>query len=168
MTEPVLDIHVNIEAGDWSRVILDLEKTIDAAAGAAVAAAGNTGRNPELSVLLADDRRLAELNENWRGKSGPTNVLSFPGDADGPDPEMLGDIALALETLMAEAALAGISVSAHFNHLVVHGVLHLLGFDHENDREAEEMESLETKILGELGIADPYAAEQPECSRVIS
>ena len=168
MTEPVLDIDVNIEAVGWSRMIPDLEKTIDAAAGAAVAAAGYTGRNPELSVLLADDRRLAELNENWRGKAGPTNVLSFPGDVEGPGPVMLGDIALALETLMAEAAVAGISVSAHFNHLVVHGVLHLLGFDHETDREAEEMESLETKILGELGIADPYAIGQPECSGVVS
>ena len=112
-------------------------------------------------MLLADDRRLGELNEYWRGKAGPTNVLSFPGDADGPGPVMLGDIALAQETLMAEAAVAGISVYAHFNHLVVHGVLHLLGFDHETDREADEMERLETKILGELGIADPYAAGQP-------
>ena len=86
MTEPVLDIDVNIEAVGWSRMIPDLEKTIDAAAGAAVAAAGYTGRNPELSVLLADDRRLAELNENWRGKAGPTNVLSFPGDVEGPGP----------------------------------------------------------------------------------
>ena len=168
MTEPTLNIDINLAAGGWSRMIPELEKTIYAAAGAALAAAGYTGGNPELSVLLADDRRLAELNENWRGKAGPTNVLSFPGDADGPGPSLLGDIALAQETLMAEAAVAGISVYAHFNHLVVHGVLHLLGFDHETDREADEMERLETKILGELGIADPYAAGQPECSGVVS
>ena len=80
---------------------------------------------------------------------------------------MLGDIALALETLIAEAAVAGRIRLRRFNHLVVHGV-HLLGFDHKTDREAEEMEGLETKILGELGIADPYAIGQPECSGVVS
>ncbi|MGB0630363.1 MAG: rRNA maturation RNase YbeY [Alphaproteobacteria bacterium] len=168
MTDPVLDIDINTEAGDWSGRIARLEETTAIAARAAMSVCRVASERVELSVLLTDDARMAVLNENWRGKTGPTNVLSFPGDLDGPGPAMLGDIALALETVTAEAKAAGISVSDHFSHLVVHGMLHLLGYDHETDREALEMEGLETDILGTLGIDDPYAGGRPELTGVAS
>lgn len=107
----------------------------------------------EMSILLADDARLAHLNETHRGKPGPTNVLSFPDDdADGP----IGDIAIAYETVIAEAQDQGKAAADHLLHLVVHGVLHLLGHDHHDDDEAETMEQLEISILAGLGITNPY------------
>ena len=121
----------------------------------------------EVSVLGASDARIAELNEDFRGKPTPTNVLSWPaverhvpGGSPLPptpreDPE-LGDIALAFETCAAEAEAAGVTLEAHATHLLVHGTLHLLGYDHENDKEAVHMEGLERAILATLGIADPY------------
>ncbi len=99
------------------------------------------------------------LNRDHRGKDKPTNVLSFPiGNAGGVDaaPTMLGDVVLACETVMAEAAAQGKSVADHLRHLVVHGVLHLTGHDHEDDAEAERMERLETRVLADLGVGDPY------------
>ena len=110
----------------------------------------------EIAILLTDDTEMGELNRTWRGKDAPTNVLSFPaGDAAGED-GALGDIVIAYETTQREAKETGITLSDHAGHLVVHGVLHLLGFDHLNDVEAEKMEDLETKALASLGIADPY------------
>jgi len=110
----------------------------------------------EIAILLTDDAEMSELNRTWRGKDAPTNVLSFPaGDAAGED-GALGDIVIAYETTQREAKETGITLSDHAGHLVVHGVLHLLGFDHLNDGEAEKMEDLETKALASLGIADPY------------
>jgi probable rRNA maturation factor len=126
--------------------------------------------NPRLaaSVMFADDAEVHELNREWRGKDKPTNVLSFPmlerADLlalapEGP-PELLGDIALALETCTREAAEKGVSVEAHATHLIVHGLLHLAGHDHEtSDADATAMEALETKALALLGIADPYGGE---------
>ena len=114
----------------------------------------------ELSILLADDRKLQELNKEWRGKDSPTNVLSFPGDDISPgEPasSFLGDIAISLETTKREAELENKGFDDHFTHLIIHGFLHLFGYDHENDAEADQMESLERKVLAELGIADPYA-----------
>lgn len=129
------------------------------AALAAISASGVTVMGgAELSILLADDATLKELNRTWRDKDKPTNVLSWPA----ADPDDLaqsphcGDIALSYETLAREAADEGKSVADHFTHLVVHGVLHLMGFDHETDDEAEEMEALEVNILAGMGIADPY------------
>ena len=107
------------------------------------------------TILLAGDRKLRALNHGFRGKDKPTNVLSFPG-ADG----YAGDIALAYGVTRREAKAAGKTVTDHATHLVVHGVLHLAGHDHERPKEARAMEGLEVKILGRLGIADPYA-EQP-------
>ena len=166
MIEPVLEIDISVEADGWARRVPGLEQVVTVAAGAALTACRPAPHGIELSVLLASDDRLAELNENWRGKSGPTNVLSFPGELEGPGPALLGDIALALESVEDEAADAGISVSDHLSHLVVHGVLHLLGYDHEIDREADAMERLETEILKSLGIADPYAAGQCQDTEV--
>ncbi|MEM8540755.1 MAG: rRNA maturation RNase YbeY [Pseudomonadota bacterium] len=114
----------------------------------------------ELSIVLTNDDEIRKLNENWRKKDNATNVLSFPafemsvGQMPGP---MLGDIVLAVETIEREARELGISFLDHLTHLIVHGLLHLLGYDHENDTDAEQMEALETEILAQLGIKDPYS-----------
>lgn len=110
----------------------------------------------EVALLLADDTALQALNAQWRGKDKPTNVLSFPSAMPGP---MLGDIALSYDTLAREAAEKGARLADHAAHLIVHGLLHLHGYDHEADDEAEEMEALERQILARLGIADPYREE---------
>jgi len=118
-------------------------------------------RNAELSVLLCDDATIAGLNGHWRGQEKPTNVLSFPApplQGAAPDERIpLGDIAIAYETVAREAEENGATVSDHLSHLVVHGFLHLLGYDHHMDDEAERMERLERDILAGIGVADPYA-----------
>lgn len=119
------------------------------------------GRAPagsRLTILLADDRQLKELNRQFRGKNKPTNVLSFPADR-AKDSSYLGDIALAYGVTAEEARAGAADFVDHAVHLTVHGVLHLLGFDHETERAAAVMEPLESKILGELGVADPYATK---------
>ncbi|WP_439273064.1 rRNA maturation RNase YbeY [Pseudochrobactrum sp. HB0163] len=113
----------------------------------------------ELSLVLTDDAAIARINAQWRNKDKATNVLSFPafdiaaGDEPGP---MLGDIIIAYETVEREAREEHKSFSAHLHHMIVHGLLHLLGYDHEDDEEAEEMEALEREILHALAIPDPY------------
>jgi probable rRNA maturation factor len=127
---------------------------------AALAAAGvEVAEGAEVSVVLSDDARVRALNRRYRGKDSATNVLSFPAPpvAAGRLGPMLGDIVLAAETVTKEAAAQGVTLDAHLSHLLVHGFLHLLGYDHEDDRETTVMEGLETAILGRLGIADPYA-----------
>ena len=115
----------------------------------------------ELSIVLTDDAEQRVLNRDWRGIDKSTNVLSFPQiEPFGAVSGLLGDIILARETLVREADEMGISFDDHFTHLVVHGFLHLLGYDHMDDDEALAMESLETQILASLGVADPYAEEQ--------
>jgi probable rRNA maturation factor len=121
----------------------------------------------ELTILLTSDDELGALNRTWRGKDAPTNVLSFPAHDVLSGPGLLGDIALAYETIRDEARERGLSLADHVSHLVVHGVLHLLGFDHANDAEAERMEAFERKALASLGIADPYA-DQPHVSELLS
>ena len=111
-----------------------------------------------VAVLLTGDDPVAEMNERFRGKSGPTNVLSFPA-IEGAD-NMLGDIALAWGVVEREAADKGISIENHLSHLIVHGFLHLQGYDHQTDAEAEEMEDIERRALGRLGIADPYKLDE--------
>jgi probable rRNA maturation factor len=113
----------------------------------------------EVGLCLADDARVRSLNAQWRGKDKPTNVLSFPASSPkrpGETP-MLGDIALAYETVAREAAETGAPLADHYRRLVAHGFLHLIGFDHQTDEEAERMEALEKRILTRLGVADPYA-----------
>jgi probable rRNA maturation factor len=129
----------------------------------AIAASGAGIRNAELSILLCNDDAIAALNGRWRGQEKATNVLSFPalplhGGAALQEKRPLGDIAVAYETLVREARESGKTASAHLSHLVVHGFLHLVGYEHETDDEAEEMERLERDILARLGIADPYVA----------
>ena len=112
-----------------------------------------------VSVLLGDDVTIAGMNKEFRGKEGSTNVLSFPpAEADPPgQPRFIGDIALAAETIVEEAQFQGKSFDHHAAHLVVHGFLHLLGYDHENEADASRMEARETEIMRSIGIDDPYA-----------
>jgi probable rRNA maturation factor len=117
------------------------------------AAAALGAKRGSLTLLLTDDARLKALNHTFRGKNKPTNVLSFPSEAK----DYLGDVALAYGVTAREARAAGRSLSDHAAHLAVHGVLHLLGYDHETTRQAATMEPLEMRILEKLGISDPYA-----------
>jgi probable rRNA maturation factor len=121
----------------------------------------------ELAVMLTDDAGIRTLNSNWRGVDKPTNVLSFPalqptGGPGGPDdaPRMLGDIAIAYQTTRQEADDEQKPFDHHLSHLAVHGFLHLIGYDHEKDDDAEAMEALEQQILAQLGIPDPYAGRE--------
>jgi probable rRNA maturation factor len=132
-----------------------LDARLRRAAGAALRAAGLTGKN-SLTVLLSSDRKLKELNRDFRGRDKPTNVLSFPASANGQG--YAGDIAIAYGVTRREAEAAGKRFADHASHLVVHGVLHLAGYDHEKTRDAEIMEPLEVKILKRLGIENPYEA----------
>jgi probable rRNA maturation factor len=126
---------------------------------AAEAAPGRAGR-AELAVMLTDDAGIRTLNHDWRGIDTPTNVLSFPAVAlprGGSHPRALGDIAIAYETTRREAERENKPFGNHLSHLAVHGFLHLIGYDHETDDDAETMEELERDILARLGIPDPYA-----------
>jgi probable rRNA maturation factor len=127
----------------------------------AVAAESGGSSVGDVSLCLADDAALRALNLRWRGFDKPTNVLSFPAApiGHGGEPTALGDIALAYETLAREAEDLGVPLADHYRHLLAHGFLHLIGYDHETDAEAERMEALETKILTRLGVGDPYARE---------
>jgi len=152
---------VSVVANDsgWD-AIPDLEKLARCAVDAALAGA-YSGRQPvALAILLTGDAAIAEINRQWRGRAKPTNVLSFPAPAGLPVPEgqptPLGDIVLGFGTVAREAEEQGKPLPHHATHLIVHGVLHLLGQDHETEAEAEAMEALECTILKQLGIADPY------------
>ncbi|WP_441997410.1 rRNA maturation RNase YbeY [Microvirga sp. 2TAF3] len=150
-------LDIMIEAGGWAG-LEDAQALAQRAADAAAEAADAADEDFEISVMLTDDASIRTLNREWRGKDKPTNVLSFPAPEQPgfEGPRHLGDIALAYETLVREAEEESKTLAHHFAHLIVHGVLHLLGYDHEVDEEAEIMEALEVKALATLGIADPY------------
>jgi probable rRNA maturation factor len=162
MAEPV---EVRLEDPRWG------EAGIEAVAGrAARAALAAVGRDPELheiGLLACDNARIAALNAEFRGKAAPTNVLSWPAFAGrapeeppglpGEGPLFLGDLAIAYDTCLREAEAAGVPLADHVAHLVVHGVLHLVGHRHEDDAEAAAMEALEAKVLATLGVANPYS-----------
>jgi probable rRNA maturation factor len=148
-------IEISVACEDWHR-ILGAELIVHRAAAAAFEEAGM--QEGEASILLTGDDRMRELNKTFRGKDQPTNVLSFPSSEEHNGVRFFGDVALAFETLVREAAEERKRVDAHLSHLAAHGVLHLLGFGHDNDRDAEAMEAKETKILASLGFPDPYAA----------
>ncbi len=156
MTTPPIDIAVIRNDDLWPE---DLDARAEQAVLAALAFAKPKVKGAaELSILLTDDEEQRELNRQWRGKDSSTNVLSFPQiEPFDPVVGILGDITLARETLLREAAEQGVTFEAHFTHLVVHGFLHILGYDHLDDDEATAMEALETQILASLGIDDPYA-----------
>jgi probable rRNA maturation factor len=149
-------IDISVECEGWHR-ILGAELIVHRAAIAACEDAGvNEG---EISVVLCDDARIRELNRQFRDQDKPTNVLSFPSNETENGLRFYGDVAIAFETLMREASEENKRVDAHLSHLAAHGTLHLLGFDHEKDAEAEDMESRETKILAKLGFPDPYSMQ---------
>jgi probable rRNA maturation factor len=123
----------------------------------AEAALQDRGRDAELVIRIVDEEESAELNSHYRGKQGPTNVLSFPFDAPEEVPvNLLGDLVICAPVILREAKEQGKSAEAHWAHMVVHGMLHLQGYDHLTDAEAEEMESLETVIITGLGFPAPY------------
>ncbi|QPC88585.1 rRNA maturation RNase YbeY [Mesorhizobium sp. NBSH29] len=158
-TVPLVSIDVLVETGDWPPEPA-LIAIADAAVNAAFAELGLTGSATELSLVFTDDSHIQALNGEWRGKDKATNVLSFPAfqlRKGGALPPMLGDVILAFETVFREATLEHKAFDHHLSHLLVHGVLHLLGYDHETEDEAEEMEGLERAILARLAICDPYA-----------
>ncbi len=154
--------------------MLGLEPLAEAAAMAVLDRLGMEPSVYEISLLACNDARIAELNADFRGKPQPTNVLSWPSDERGarvagempalPGPGAtgeveLGDIAIAYDTCATEAQAAGKSLTDHATHLLVHGTLHLLGFDHERAADAVLMEGLEVEILGKLGISNPYTVD---------
>jgi probable rRNA maturation factor len=167
----VPEIAIIVEAGEWppEAALRDLAERAIAATIAAIGEAelrsGKKGERAgaitgELSIVFTDDAAIRRLNRSWRGKDQPTNVLSFPQEPANPQESgaLIGDIVLAAETVAREAALAGKPFQDHIAHLLVHGFLHLLGWDHAVDDDAEKMEELERVALKRLGIADPYAA----------
>ncbi|NDV49378.1 MULTISPECIES: rRNA maturation RNase YbeY [unclassified Salipiger] len=162
-----------IEDDRWEEA--GLEDLAETAARAALVHLGLDPEGFEIALLACDDARIAELNAEFREKPTPTNVLSWPseergaeveGEApelpeteDGPFATELGDLAIAFETCAREAQEAGKTMADHVTHLIVHGTLHLLGYDHLRDGDATLMENLETEILGKMGIADPYSSD---------
>lgn len=157
---PAVTIDILVEGGDWpgrARLRTLARKAI---AAAMARAEPPLAPGPEVSLLFTDDAHMRGLNHRYRGKDKPTNVLSLPGAPVLPGRlgPPLGDIVLAAETIRHEADDQGLALEDHLTHLIVHGFLHLIGHDHEDEAEALAMEGLETAILGDLGIADPYAA----------
>lgn len=163
-------VETVIEDARWEA--FGLPVLAERAGRAALAGAGLPADGFLIGLMGCDDERIATLNADFRGKPVPTNVLSWPSDERGAetpggmpdlpdpgsadDPESLGDIAIAWETCAAEAEAARKPMADHVTHLVVHGVLHLLGFDHIDDADAARMEGLEVQILASLGLSDPY------------
>ena len=145
-------IEVEIDSDGWTEALPEAAAVAERAAHAALGTVEG-----DVVLLLAADEAVQDLNQRFRDKDRPTNVLSFPA-AESAFPH-LGDVVLGYAYCAAEAETQGKTLSDHLSHLVVHGVLHLLGRDHEDDAEAEEMEAEEREILAELGVADPYAAE---------
>lgn len=166
MSAPILEMDIDPVWGDAT----DWEALANRAAEAAAQVVPELAHeNLLVSLVMADDEEVHALNKQWRAKDKPTNVLSFPmlsreevgrAAADEGAPGMLGDMILAHGVCAREAAEKGVSVEVHASHLIVHGLLHLAGFDHElGEAEADEMENLERKALALMGIADPYAVE---------
>jgi probable rRNA maturation factor len=161
----VLDVDVISDFPAWSRLLPAVEEICRRAATAAFDAVVTAREPAEMSIVLTDDAAIRTLNRVYRGRDEATNVLSFVADDGVPvgsagrpgPPSLLGDVVLAYETMANEAARDGKTLADHLSHLVVHGTLHLVGFDHNCDDAAKTMERLEVAVLAMLGIADPYA-----------
>ena len=150
-------VEIAVESPRWSK-LPGAEAAVRGAVEAALAECGED--NAEVSIALAGDAQVRDLNLRWRGKDSATNVLSFPAPETVPDKSrFLGDIVLAFETIEREAADEAKPLSHHVAHLAVHGTLHLLGYDHENDSDAAAMERRERDILARIGVPDPYASD---------
>jgi probable rRNA maturation factor len=159
-----MEIEVSVSSDEWSKDLTDAESLARTAAAATIRQCVPTllNRAGEVTVTLADDQMLNQLNQYHRQKDGPTNVLSFPmmdgaGELSTEVDILLGDVIIAHGVTAREARESEKEIADHLSHLVVHGVLHLLGYDHEDDEEATEMEKLEVEILKSLNIADPYS-----------
>lgn len=159
--------RIDVAIGDaaWLAALPGAAACCRRAAGAALAEAAPPepgARRAEVSILLADDRAVGALNRRYRGRRGATNVLAFPGPATiaREAPRLLGDIVLARETVVAEARAGALALADHVSHLVVHGALHLLGYDHAEDGAAAEMQAAEARALRRVGVADPYRARE--------
>lgn len=164
MAKVFVDVSVDVDA--WQALLPDPVALASRAFDAVAAVLGaELPGSVEISLVYAGDPAVRILNREHRGRDRPTNVLSFPleapGDGHGETPAMIGDIVLAAETVAREAAEQGKTVDSHVCHLLIHGMLHLVGYDHEQDDDAEEMERLEIAALGRLGIDDPYAVARP-------
>lgn len=158
-----MQVDLDIPYSEWN--VLRLDILSQTAIAATLFKLGIEHGPVEISLLACDDTAIAELNADHRGKAKATNVLSWPAEEltppalPRPDPDgtvPLGDIAISFDTCAREAAASGKPLDLHVTHLIVHGTLHLLGYDHEIDAEADVMERLETEILGKLGHPDPY------------
>lgn len=145
----MIDITVDVRDARWKKAVRTYRKTIQDVCDAVCAE--QKIRRGELAVVLADDAFVQSLNHMYRGKNKPTNVLSFAGEG-----ESLGDVVLAFETVAAEAAAQEKPIRHHLMHLVAHGMLHLFGYDHEREADAQKMEKLEIKILAKLRVKNPY------------
>ncbi|MDI7775680.1 rRNA maturation RNase YbeY [Asticcacaulis sp. EMRT-3] len=158
IADPLIDIEIEEEG--WLDVLPDVREVVEAGIAAALKAV-ELSDQADVVVLLCDDAEMQRLNAEYRQKNAPTNVLSFPAPKAmqkiGPGMTHLGDMALGLETCVREAGEQGKSLKNHVLHLSVHGALHLLGYDHIRDDEAEEMEALERTILSSLSVSDPYS-----------
>jgi probable rRNA maturation factor len=158
------EISIDVRDAIWGSVSFDVTGLCRTAAVEAVASAEKTSGEVEISVVLADDDFVRELNKTWRNKDMPTNVLAFPCSA-GDDylgagaERLLGDVIVAFQTAQREADEMKLPLEHHFAHLIVHGVLHLCGYDHMDDGDAAKMEELEVEALARLGIGDPYEPE---------
>lgn len=155
------NVELVIEHNGWENEIADIESLSVAICNSTMNRFESTG--PTIAILLADNAAIQKLNLQWRGQDKPTNVLSFPNIDHS---FVLGDIALAFEYCKAEAQAQGKLFKNHFTHLLIHGVLHLLGYDHIIEAEAEEMESIEAEILRDFGIADPYVIIDDNYGRI--
>ena len=155
-----LTVDLAVEDPCWA-AISDLQALVERAAAAALCEAGVApDQDTELSCLFCDDGAIRALNAQWRGKDKATNVLSFPTEGPGAE-TLLGDLVLAWGTVAREAEAEGRPVEHHVVHLVVHGTLHLVGSDHDDEAGAEAMEAMEVRALARLGLPDPYAGTDP-------
>ena len=158
-----LEVEIERHGDAWRDAVFN-RGLIEQAARAAIRAAPALPQGTyQVTFVLTDDAEMRALNRTWRGKDAATNVLSFPAHEKVKGPGLLGDVVIAYRDHLKEARAQNIAFDDHVAHLVVHGVLHLIGFDHIEDAEAERMEAIERTVLASLGIADPYAddAEGP-------
>lgn len=163
-------VDIRMANDGWREALPGAATTLRRAVRAALKDELSLRRETALSLLLTDDAEMRKLNAGWRAKDKPTNVLSFPAEAavdPSNPPEYLGDIALGLATCRREAKEQGKSLADHVTHLTVHGVLHLIGYDHMSDEEANAMEPREVEILAKLGIANPYIAPRRAAAKAV-
>jgi probable rRNA maturation factor len=158
MTDDALTIDILVQSPLWQREP-EAESTVTRAISAAASRLSTSGG--EVAIVLTDDSAIRTLNRDWRGFDKPTNVLSFPASrSSGTEPAMLGDIVIAYETLERECRAENKQFLHHLAHLAVHGFLHLMGYDHQTDSEADDMERIEISILSRLQVPDPYLARE--------